>query len=526
MENASTLSLTIGPTGIAPTAAITLSPGIRILTGRNNVGKSRILQTWSAIAKMGDLSAMGSCTIEVKKHGRRYHVEWLSHNESSKATYSLYDQTGTVLGHWVLRKNQNQWVILDNNGNQSASTNLPNLSLFAHTPEFSSVTEALQRIVYVPAHRTVESKVTAKGLTTPSPTGNDLGQVLHHYQSRADPKIQTFDMVVEQIFPEIEQVLTISDVQEPAVTIAVREKFVHELISLRDCGAGVAQILHLVALVIFSSPGRIFLIDEPHVFLHPESERTLAQFLRDHSEHDYIVATHSVVMINALHPVQIWLATRDQGSTQVQAVFLETEGRQQIFESLGWEFGDFAWVERILFVEGPSDYKVWPIFFERWEWADEAQRCTVIPLNGSGATSPVQAIMAEIRNQFSIDMLFCLDGDQEDKESGADVVFLPVHEIENVLMRDSHAIRQVFLEENPFIDDKREELLPLWSADKIEHYLQSHPDPKGSKRLGDLAHEMGLRYNKVIHNAQIAKQMNIELVHDLQELVQSFVLKH
>jgi predicted ATP-dependent endonuclease of OLD family len=136
------------------------------------------------------------------------------------------------------------------------------------------------------------------------------------------------------------------------VRITYRDRFAARNTPLEQSGTGVAQALHLVSLILFSEPGRIFLIDEPHAYLHPGAERCLVQFLRDHPEHAYVCATHSSVFINAADPDACWLVTRDPQGTGMHSVFAEGHSRRHIFSELGIDPGDVALSERILFVEG------------------------------------------------------------------------------------------------------------------------------------------------------------------------------
>jgi predicted ATPase len=170
------------------------------------------------------------------------------------------------------------------------------------------------RLTYVPAQRTIPGSVPARRVEVPGPSGPDLGMAIFTRRNDDARAFHESQQVMGQLFPEIDAILT-QAVGESQVQLTYRDRFAGRNTPLDQSGTGVAQALHLVALTLFSEPGRIFLIDEPHAFLHPGAERQLVGFLRDHPEHAYVCATHSPVFINAADPEACWLVTRDERGT-------------------------------------------------------------------------------------------------------------------------------------------------------------------------------------------------------------------
>ncbi len=72
------------------------------------------------------------------------------------------------------------------------------------------------------------------------------------------------------------------------------------------------------AVILGSAAPRIMLIDEPHAFLHPHAERTLLKLMRDHSEHQYIVATHSSIFLRSAQLPRVRLFKRAETGTVIQ----------------------------------------------------------------------------------------------------------------------------------------------------------------------------------------------------------------
>ena len=70
-------------------------------------------------------------------------------------------------------------------------------------------------------------------------------------------------------------------------------------VSLNDCGTGVGQILAMLYVVLTygKSDPRVIVIDEPNSFLHPGAVRNLLRIFQEHGHHQYIIATHSPTAI-------------------------------------------------------------------------------------------------------------------------------------------------------------------------------------------------------------------------------------
>ena len=104
-------------------------------------------------------------------------------------------------------------------------------------------------------------------------------------------------------------------------------------------------------MILFSEPGKIFLIDEPHVYLHPGAEKLLANFIREHMEHKYVIATHSLIFIQAVIPDIVYLVTRGKDETRVKESLSEVQSKALLLEELGVNLGDMLIAEKIIFVE-------------------------------------------------------------------------------------------------------------------------------------------------------------------------------
>jgi predicted ATPase len=392
-----------GVEGIADTPWLTLSPGISIMTGRNNVGKSRLLE---AAGRLPAALANAQANIEVAQvrvitSERIIELDPRPHQPVGRFspaprsyTMRMQGQSGASDYHIDWAMGQNDYLTLRQfEGQNSADT-----ALGSDSPAFNSVRLPMQqevnlavsRLIYIPPERPIQAEQDTIAVDLPAPNASDLPRTIYGHLLRVTPQAAALQEIVRKIFPEVEMILT-----PPAganrFTLRLRDRYARKDISLDDVGTGVARIVHLITAVLFNPAERIFLIDEPTTHLHPGSEKVLAAFLREHDEHAYVIATHSPIFINAIEPDRVWLVTRnDEAGSRVQRVFRGQLGRRHVFDELGASPGDIALAERIIFVEGATDAEIYPILLERLRLDLGAANAAILPLYGAGNAEAIQ----------------------------------------------------------------------------------------------------------------------------------------
>lgn len=329
------------------------------------------------------------------------------------------------------------------------------------------------------------------------------------------------------LFPEVELILTPAT-GDNQVTLSLRDRFSRQTISLDDAGTGVGQTLHLVTSVLCLPPGRIFLIDEPHAFLHPAVERLLVDFLREHDEHWYVCATHSPVFINAAEPEHSWLVTRDEDGTHLRSIFNERLSRKHVLQELGIHPGDVAFAERVLFVEGPTEERVFPILLRRLGWDPSLENCAIVGLGGSSTAQPFSRAVSELGGLLQIDFTICLDGDMRSKYGHLRCVrFLHVNELEDLFLEDAAAVREALLRDfdDPTLGSK-DDVAGAWPVSRVAEYVRErrkqNQQLQASSILAGLAHEMGTDYHKPFHGPVIAELLSDQVVEPLRATFKDF----
>ena len=372
---------------------VLLTKGITVLTGRNNVGKTRILQ---AIAGLHPDAQWSAPLPEARIEFADTVIELETGQNGALERYEVTGRGGRVTAAWEPDPNNAGYSVL-RLSDAGGIVSVPDRGRWNTWPVPSKeLAEAtLRRLVFVPAQRTIPGTVFARRVKTPGPSGPDLGMAIFTRRNDDASEFHELQRVMADLFPEVDAILT-QAVGDQQVRITYRDRFARRNTPLEQSGTGVAQALHLIALTLFAEPGRVLLIDEPHAYLHPGAERRLVQFLRDHPEHSYVCATHSPVFINAADPDACWLVTRDEHGTAMHSVFAEGYSRRHIFSELGIDPGDVALAERILFVEGPSDQAVYPLLLARLGFNTAQRNCLVLSLAGADLTRPLSAVLTEL----------------------------------------------------------------------------------------------------------------------------------
>lgn len=547
------LEIKVQPPGFASDPPLVLiAPGVTVFAGINNVGKSRWLDAVQQVARWWNQSwsLQDLWPAHVAVTTKETKAEWTVHDPTSGCICEVTRRARALEQpdyiRRLLRSPEEPQIKLLNESNQVTHTwvGISPSSVFqgfrsecdANVPE---MTDALARVIWVPPHRNVHATGPVNMDKVPNPTGENLPSVVHCWQSDGDPRVTELNEVMGQLFPEIVQIIT------PVwgacqCRLEVKDRYTGEHIPIDQCGTGVQEMLQLAALVLFSEPGRIFLIEEPDLHLHASAERFLADFLHRHTEHAYVIVTHAPVLIDALNPDQIYHVTRDEAGTHIHAVFSSDNGeqmssvtrhaqRKRVFADLGWRPSQFAWADRVLFVEGESDADVWQKWFELKKWVPPKVRCAVLPLGGSGTTKPLKTVIEDLFEVLNIPLLILLDGDKRHEETlkGRHVRFLPEPDLESVLIRSPNAVWDAFVTHNPTLNaETRQQITSNWSAERVRNWLQQEKAAnKGAKCLTDLAYAMGREYYKRRDAPRIASYMPEEDIKDILQLVEPFVVR-
>jgi predicted ATP-dependent endonuclease of OLD family len=209
------------------------------------------------------------------------------------------------------------------------------------------------------------------------PDASNLAEVINQLQARGNKKnYKIFNNYINIIFPDIKSVSaelnpktsTKDDEYEILVWSpeADQEDIKDFALPLSQCGTGVSQVLAILYVVITTSESQVIIIDEPQSFLHPSAAKKLIEILKEFPQHQYFIATHSPQIITAANPATIVQLSYIDGETKAQIIDAkQTAQLRSLLDELGVSLSDVFGADNILWVEGPTEEKCFPLILDK-----------------------------------------------------------------------------------------------------------------------------------------------------------------
>lgn len=201
----------------------------------------------------------------------------------------------------------------------------------------------------------------------------NLAGALNQLSSTNNNQFSTLTSWLSEIFPNVKGISVptkqgSSTHTEIFVWIADPDSGRDDLrIPLAECGTGLGQVLAILFVVLTKTDPQVIIIDEPNTFLHPGASKKLIEILKSHPQHQYIISTHSPEIVRSANPQNVLFLTHNDGETHIETIDPENiEHVKQVLLEFGSNLSDVFGADEILWVEGPTEEECFRLLLDRF----------------------------------------------------------------------------------------------------------------------------------------------------------------
>lgn len=384
----------------ADSGVIEFSPGINLLVGPNNAGKSIFIRAISVLQPLPNHPDASVFLASNPRHGTETCEMTLELEDPNKKQLKLPDKWDIKNWHPKLRfaktQSQNESTIFAPNGQFQALGAVVNPPIICHQRQPDN-------FLYTYLSR---RKPTALSATINLANAQTIEEALQHLPSKVDQLASSRNATAFNDICQKTLGFTVSCIHSPEGKQLGLLLGDDTLIPITNMGEGTINIL--VFLVhLASASGKLFLIEEIENDLHPTALKHLLDFIISKSQsNQFVISTHSNIVArylgaaanSKLFSVQMKLEENTNIPTSVcEPVPENPEHRIRLLESLGYEPFDFYLWKGYLILEESTAERLIRDFFIPFLVPNLQGKLRTISAGGVGN---VEACFSDIHRVF------------------------------------------------------------------------------------------------------------------------------
>ncbi len=175
---------------------------------------------------------------------------------------------------------------------------------------------------------------------------------------------------VRTVFPHITYITTPivkgNSLMVKMWSVPIESKREDLAVPLSESGTGIGQVLAMLYVVVTADVPKVIIIDEPQSFLHPGAVRKLIEILHTYPQHQYIITTHTPTAISATGTESLIQICRDGYESVVKVISAKnTSALKRFLADIGASLGDVFGADKVLWVEGPTEENCFPLILRK-----------------------------------------------------------------------------------------------------------------------------------------------------------------
>lgn len=536
---------------IEDSGVIDLSRRINIFAGKNNTGKTALIEAVYNVVNASFVDLLPNSPIpnetkleieitiddtEINILNRGMRSEYFINEVNRLKIYMSFFNliNNSIIKRIEVFKDDTYFQIYENKSSNNYPIDYVFYNITGDVTSFGGRPESINnfidllkdRIVFISGTRHVpkeERTIVHNSLSIDATNLNAFLYTLHNNDERV------FDQIInifKKIFNDITSVSTPID-KSSNTYISLYFEGNSKSIPLSNCGSGFTHVLILLC-VLFTKERRVVLFDEPHVFLHPSAEKAIYDLINETKNHQYLLTTHSPLLINYPFSKNIFLVQKKMG----KSYYSQLSNIEEILLDIGLSNSDFALADKVIFVEGETEEAVIPLILDHFGIKQIGYNYRILKMNGTGNEFIKKSVMR--RNKDKLDLVLggiskspipykiVIDSDEkteskilEIKEKyGDNVLILERREIENYFLdcyEEISTIINIDTGKDISNGDDIKSILHDILSNKLDRKLfprvatNSLKDAVGSEALKRLFTKYNLTYNKIIHGKQLTR---------------------